>query len=124
MKWITAAEIDNWTAKEPRRAQEVLPRLVWKLILGSCTRINDHHFPYGKAIQYSGYDGYLDTNDENPFVPFGKSVWEFGTDEDAKGKLNSDYQRQEASSMNMLCMATCGSKADICTWYDGSTAAL
>ena len=46
MKWITAAEIDNWTVKEPRRAQEVLPQLIWKLILGSCTRINDHHFPY------------------------------------------------------------------------------
>ena len=52
MKWITATEIDSWTTKEPRRAQEILPQLVWKLILGSCTQINDHHFPYGKAIQY------------------------------------------------------------------------
>ena len=34
MRWITATEIDNWTTKEPRRAQELLPQLVWKLILG------------------------------------------------------------------------------------------
>lgn len=94
MKWITATEIDSWTAMEPRRAQEILPQLVWKLILGSCVQINDHHFPYGKAIQYSGYDGFLDTDDENPFVPTGKSVWEFGTDEDAKGKLNGDYKKR------------------------------
>lgn len=106
MKWITAAEIDNWTVKEPRRAQEVLPQLIWKLILGSCTRINDHHFPYGKAIQYSGYDGYLDTNDENPFVPFGKSVWEFGTDEDAKGKLNSDYQKRTENPNGIVLSET------------------
>lgn len=94
MKWITAAEIDIWTDREPRRAQELLPQLVWKLILGSCKRINDHHFPYGKAIQYSGYDGFLDTNDEHQFVPVGKSVWEFGTDEDIKGKLNDDYKKR------------------------------
>ena len=24
MKWITATEIDSWTTKEPRRAQEIL----------------------------------------------------------------------------------------------------
>lgn len=34
MKWITATEIDNWTAKEPRRAQELLPQLVWKCWTG------------------------------------------------------------------------------------------
>jgi len=109
MKWITATEIDSWTTKEPRRAQEILPQLVWKLILGSCTQINDHHFPYGKAIQYSGYDGFLDTDDENPFVPSGKSVWEFGTDEDAKGKLNSDYKKrtENPDGINMAETSFC-----------------
>ena len=94
MQWITAAEIDNWTTREPRRAQEILPQLVWKLILASCKQINDHHFPYGKAIQYNGYDGFLDTNDEHQFVPHGKSVWEFGSDENTKEKFNGDYEKR------------------------------
>ena len=94
MKWITAAEIDNWTSRDPRRAQEILPQLVWKLILGSCTRIKDHHFPYGKAIQYSGYDGMLETDGESQFVPLGKSVWEMGTDSDSLSKFNSDYTKR------------------------------
>lgn len=94
MKFITAAEIDNWTTVEPRRVQELLPQLVWKLTLGSCVHINDHHFPFGKAIQYSGYDGFLDTDDTHQFVPMGKSVWEFGTDEDSLGKLNGDYKKR------------------------------
>lgn len=113
MKWITAAELDNWTSREPRRAQEILPQLVWRLILGSCARINDHHFPFGKAIQYSGYDGFLDTDDEShPFVPMGKSAWEFGTDEDVKGKLNDDYKKrtENPDGINMaetvFCFAT------------------
>ena len=94
MKWITATDIDNWTAREPRRAQEIIPLLVWKLILASCKTIKDHHFPFGKAVQYSGYDGALDTEDISPFFPNGKSVWEIGTNENALEKFNSDYEKR------------------------------
>lgn len=94
MKWITAADIDNWTIREPRKAQESIPLLIWKLILASCNTINDHHFPFGKAIQYSGYDGFLDTDDTSPFFPSGKSVWEIGTNENALDKFNNDYEKR------------------------------
>lgn len=49
---IKASDIDNWTYKEPRRAQELLPKLIWKLILASSKTIEDHHFPFEKAVQY------------------------------------------------------------------------
>lgn len=93
-EWITAADIDNWSNREPRRVQELLPQLVWKLILASCTSIKEHHFPYGKAVQYSGYDGGLDTEDISPFFPTGKSVWEIGTDANALSKFNDDYKKR------------------------------
>lgn len=51
---IKASDIDNWTSKEPRRAQELLPKLIWKLILASSKTIEDHHFPFEKAVQYAG----------------------------------------------------------------------
>lgn len=95
---IKASDIDNWTSKEPRRAQELLPKLVWKLILASTNYIEDHHFPFEKAVQYAGYDGYLITSDTNSFYPSGTSVWEFGTDEDIKSKFNSDYQKRSENS--------------------------
>ena len=91
---IKATDIDNWTSKNPRRAQELLPKLIWKLILASSKIINDHHFPFEKAVQYAGYDGYLITPDTNSFYPNGASVWEFGTDENIKSKINSDYQKR------------------------------
>ena len=94
MNWVTATKIEEWTDREPRRAQETLPLLVWKLILASCKSINAHHFPYGKAIQYPGYDGILDTDDKSPFFPTGKSVWEIGTDADALNKFNNDYTKR------------------------------
>lgn len=91
---VKASDIDNWTAKEPRRAQELLPKLIWKLVLASSKTIEDHHFPFEKAVQYSGYDGYLVTSDTSLFYPKGTSVWEFGTDEDIKSKFNDDYRKR------------------------------
>lgn len=109
---IKASDIDNWTSKEPRRAQELLPKLIWKLILASSKTIEDHHFPFEKAVQYAGYDGYLVTTDTSSFYPNGTSVWEFGTDEDIKSKFNSDYKKRSDdpggidSSNTTFCFVT------------------
>ena len=97
MIWITASEIDNWTIKEPRKAQETLPLLIGKLVLASGNDINDYHFPYGNAVQYSGYDGILDTNEKSKHFPDGKSVWEMGTDKNILGKFNQDYHKRTES---------------------------
>ncbi|MCB8818767.1 hypothetical protein [Desulfosporosinus shakirovi] len=94
INWITASEIEAWTSREPRRAQELLPELVWRLLLASCVNIRDHHFPHSKAVQYSGYDGYLDTDTQSVFFPCGKSVWEFGTDQNTLSKFNGDYKKR------------------------------
>lgn len=103
---ITASDIESWTIKEPRRAQEKLPLLIWKLIIESCEHINDQHFPFDKAIHYNGYDGFLDTDDESRFVPKGKSVWEFGTEKDSKGKFNIDYEKRTQNSNGIILAET------------------
>ena len=101
--YISAAEIDLWTDKDPRRAQELLPKLLWKLILATCTTINDHHFPFEKAIQYSGFDGYLNIDDQqgtstrSAFIPQGISVWEMGTDKNILKKFNDDFDKRTSS---------------------------
>lgn len=117
MEWITAEEIDNWTNRESRRAQEIVPLLVWKLILASGKSINDHHFPYGKAIQYAGVDGFLDTCDSSPFYPSGKSVWEIGTDKNIIKKFNGDYNKRsnEQNKFNLSETTFCFVTSRI--WY-------
>ena len=91
---ISATDIKQWGTNDARRAQEQLPLLIWKLILASCTLIRNHHFPFNEGIQYNGFDGYLDADSSSPFVPNGKSIWEFGTNQGCKQKFESDYAKR------------------------------
>ena len=93
-KMLTAAEIDSWAKENPRRAQELLPELVLRLILRTSDRITDYEFPIEKGIQYSGYDGVLVSEEKNSYFPNGKSVWECGTNDDAISKFKSDIQKR------------------------------
>ena len=114
MQWLSATNIDNWTDKEPRRAQETLPLLVWKLITATYPHIIDSHFPYDKAVQFSGYDGglTLEVEDTSSFCPGGKSVWEMGTDKDILSKFHGDYEKRTKtpnginSSETTFCFVT------------------
>lgn len=92
--WVTASELDAWTEREPRRAQELLPKLVIKLILSLTNSIESFSFPSGKSIQFAGYDGILKCSEQTNFFPKGQSVWEFGTDKDIQGKFNEDIEKR------------------------------
>ena len=90
---VTANDIKNWTATNKRRAEDILPLLIKKLILASCMpkKIN---FPTGDSVAIGGWDGILDSDSGNEFVPEGKSGWEIGTDYSVKGKADSDYDKR------------------------------
>lgn len=98
---ITATELEDWAKKEPRRAQELLPELIIKLILGSSSKINKYNFPIEKGIQYSGYDGVLESFESTPYFPNGKSVWEFGTNESLLSKFTSDLKKRSENSLGV-----------------------
>lgn len=101
-KWISAAEIDAWTQKEPRRAQEILPKLIIKLILASSDKIDFFNFPSGKSIQYSGYDGILRLTTGNNYLREGQSVWEFGTDANILSKFNDDFVKRTNDPLGII----------------------
>lgn len=92
---VTANDIKNWTDTHKRRAEEVLPLLVKKLILASC-KPNSIDFPSGDSVAVGGWDGVLDVNLGNEFIPSGKSGWEFGTNKDVKSKADDDYKKRTA----------------------------
>jgi len=91
--YVTANDIKVWTASNKRRAEEKLPLLVKKLILASCTPTKID-FPSGDSIAIGGWDGILEVDKGNDFIPSGKSGWEFGTNEDVKGKADDDYSKR------------------------------
>lgn len=98
---ISATEIDAWASQNLRRAQELLPELIVRLILCSSSKINDYNFPIEKGIQFSGYDGVLESGETTSYFPEGKSVWEFGTNEDALGKFRSDIEKRHMDSLGV-----------------------
>lgn len=94
VSFISATTINSWAEANPRRAQEILPEFVIRLILATSTKIKDFNFPIENGIQYSGYDGILFSEEETDFFPNGKSVWEFGTSPDIMGKFKSDIDKR------------------------------
>lgn len=56
---LSTSVLDSWARENPRKAQELLPELVLRLILRTSSQIADYDFPIEKGIQYSGYDGVL-----------------------------------------------------------------
>ena len=98
--YITAHDINHWADKKPRRAQEELPLLVRRLISASVNP-NNIHIPSGNAVLIKGWDGIVEIKEENPFVPLGVSVWEFGTAKDFRTKAKKDYETRCKNSLGV-----------------------
>jgi len=94
--FVTANDIKEWTATNKRRAEEVLPLLVKRLVLASC-KPKSIDIPSGDAVAVSGWDGILDVEEGDEFIPTGKSGWELGTNSDVKKKADSDYDKRTRS---------------------------
>jgi len=93
--FVTARDIINWTETNKREAEETLPLLVRKLILFSC-KPKEIDFDSGDLVQIGGWDGILEVEQSNPFIPNGISGWEFGTDKGVNNKANDDYEKRTA----------------------------
>lgn len=91
---INAEWLDAMSKQHQRDFQELLPELVKKLIINSCTSISSIRMPHGDDIWARGFDGVVDCSDGNCYVPAGRSVWEFGTNENTLQKINDDYQKR------------------------------
>ena len=78
------------TGRKKKEAQTSLPRLVRKLIhtVGIATYAA---FPAGDSTSLPGWDGELDSESGNPWVPNGKSYWELSCEAQVTNKANRDY---------------------------------
>jgi len=91
--YVTSNDIRNWTQTNKRQSEEVLPLLIRKLILASCDP-SSYDFPSGDAVAIGGWDGTLEVEEGNQFVPSGVSGWEFGTNDQVKSKADEEYSKR------------------------------
>ena len=89
---VNENQLDNWVRGNAAEAQGVIVELVWRLVWISCPRPTRRRSPLRDSIGQHGPDGELETAiGFSPFVPEGKSIWEIGTNVDARAKANHDY---------------------------------
>lgn len=85
-------QIEQWG--ETQQAQSRLPNLVRNLIADLVPDVQELIMPGDEHVNLSGYDGIVQSPVQTPFVPRGRSVWEFGVGGNPKGKADADYEKR------------------------------
>ena len=88
---ITARQIAEWAAGNIQ-AREHLPVLLRRLIHSSGRELRVVDFPGYDNAQRHGWDGWVEADAATPWIPEGRSGWEFGVGERPSVKAERDYQ--------------------------------
>ena len=89
-------------------ARDHLPVLLRRLIHATARELRRVDFPGFDNAQRHGWDGWVEAEAATPWVPAGRSGWEFGVDRRPRYKAEHDYQAR-------LAMLTPEERAD-CTF--------
>ena len=92
---IRAARIEEWA--DTIGARDKLPALLRRLICTTGDNLARVDFPAFDNAQRPGLDGEVETMTPTPWIPAGRSVWEFGCDKRPGRKANSDYAKRVKS---------------------------
>lgn len=92
---ITAARIEEWA--NTTRARDELPALLRRLVCTTGDSLTRVDFPAFDNAQRPGLDGEVETTTPTPWIPTGRSAWEFGCDKHPERKANSDYAKRVKS---------------------------
>lgn len=87
---IKAGQIEDWAEKNID-ARHLLAVLLRKLIHSTGDELRQVDFPGYDNAERSGWDGWIEADAATPWIPEGKSGWEFGTNKNPKRKAESDY---------------------------------
>jgi len=102
---IKARQIEGW-ADSQIDARSHLPVLLRKLVHSTGSDIRLVDFPGYDNSQRKGNDGILEAGAATPWIPEGKSYWEFGTNQRPSEKANGDYAAR-LKSVNPTERANC-----------------
>ena len=93
MVYFDAAELDRWSdlPDAPHRLPELIRRLV------AATRpMARFDIPSGSSVRLPGWDGLVDVEEGNAWIPSGVSAWEFSCEQRSTltGKATADYKKR------------------------------
>lgn len=87
---IKARQVNDWAANDIS-ARSLLPVLLRKLVHSTGDDLRRVDFPGYDNAEKKGCDGFVEAGAATPWVPVGRSFWEFGTNKQPTVKANKDY---------------------------------
>jgi addiction module HigA family antidote len=94
---IKANDIENW-ASHNIAARCRFAVFLRTLVHSTGSGLTEVDFPGNDDSQRTGWDGRVVASEGTPWVPAGRSGWEFGTNEDPKTKADKDYKKSVAAT--------------------------
>jgi addiction module HigA family antidote len=89
---IKANEVEAWASSNiPARIRFAV--LLRTLVHSTGIRLKKVDFPGNDDAQRAGWDGFIEADEGTPWIPGGRSGWEFGVDQDIKGKADGDFAK-------------------------------
>lgn len=89
---IKARRIEDWA--DTARAREDLPALLRRLVYTTHENATRIDFPAFDNAQRHGWDGEVEATAPTPWIPDGRSLWEFGCEKPPLRKANEDYGKR------------------------------
>ena len=94
---IKARQIEDWAASN-LEARHLLPVFLRKLVHSTGHELRRVDFPGYDNAERKGSDGIVEADAATPWIPEGKSCWEFGTNQRPREKAESDYAARLGST--------------------------
>jgi addiction module HigA family antidote len=90
---IKANDIERWVSHNIR-ARSRLAVFLRTLAHSTGSGLTKVEFPGNDDAERPGWDGFAEASGGMPWVPAGRSGWEFGTNEDPKAKADGDFKQR------------------------------
>lgn len=89
---IKANNIESWVSHNiPARSR--LAVFLRTLVHSTGRGLKSVDFPGNDDAERPGWDGFVEASEGTPWVPSGRSGWEFGTNDDPKAKADGDFDK-------------------------------
>ena len=88
---VRAGDLVRWADTLDARAR--LSVLLRRLIHSTGTSLKTVDFPGNDDSQRPGWDGWVEADVGNPWIPEGRSGWEFGVNKDIAKKADGDFEK-------------------------------
>jgi addiction module HigA family antidote len=94
---VKANDIEHWVTRNivARTRLAVFLRMLVHSTGRSLTKVD---FPGNDDAENPGWDGFVEAAEGSPWIPTGRSGWEFGSNEGPKAKAEGDYKKSVAAS--------------------------